>query len=319
MALKIRGSAFYFGSSADAPTASFDNYFAWMKEKGPDTHWPYVPSSEDPEIRRSLYCDLDATHFFGVFLSARNAEFQHYVRREGERVIIEARSTEGDPPVEMNFFCLRRDSNKGIFSHYLGSYRFQQFLHDLWMTYREFVKQQKELHLANLQEGESKTAVARTYSLHERRHDSPLYTPGTFNDLLNRLSIIREVRATSYAVDGRADQPVSRSLKSIHKVYRLEKADANNSLKQWIRRLRQNSTRHLQSGRTVHSGSVIGAEDGGADICVSFENTMEDYLEYDYDELGTFEINRIKQHAIVRAILEQMENGLLFEPTEVAE
>lgn len=319
MALTIKGSAFYFGSSAEAQSASFDNYFTWMKDTGPDTHWPYVLRDDEPEVRRYLYCDLDASHFFGVFLSARNAEFQHFVRREGGRVIVEARSTEGDPPVEMNFFCLRRDSNKGIFSHYLGSYRFQQFLHDLWMTYREFVRQQKELHLANLQDGESKTAVAKTYSLHERRNDSPLYTPGTFDDLLKRLRTVREVRATSYAVDGQDDQPVSRSLKSVHKVYRLEEANADNSLKQWIRRLRQNSTRRLESGRTVYSGSVIGAEDGGADLCVSFENTMEDYLEYDYDALGTFEIDRIKQHTIVRAMLEQMDSGLLFASAEETE
>lgn len=319
MALTIRGSAFYFGCSAEAQAASFDNYFAWIKNAGPNAHWPYVPRDEELEIRRSLYCDLDATHFFGIFLSARNAEFQHFVRHVGGRVIVEARSTEGNPPVEMNFFCLRRDSNKGIFSHYLGSYRFQQFLSDLWMTYREFVKQQKEEHLANLQDGESKTAVAKTYSLHERRHDSPLYTPGTFDDLLNRLDIVHEVRATSYAVEGQADQPVSRSLKSVHKVYRLEEANADNSLKQWIQRLRKNSTRRLQSGRTVHSGSVIGAEDSGAKICVSFENTLEDYLDYDYDALGTFEIDRIKHHTIIRAMLEKMDNGLLFAPAEEAE
>ena len=316
MALTIKGSAFFFGKAADAEAVSFDNYYTWLASVGPNVQWPYLPRDEDPEIRRALYCDLDSTHFFGVFLSARNAEFQHFVKREGNRVIVEARSTEGDPPVEMNFFCLRRDSNKGIFSHYIGSYQFMQFLHDLWISYKEFVKQKKETHLADLLEGEHKTAVAKSYSLIERRQESPLYTPGSFNDLLDRLNTVYEVRATSYSVDGPADQPVSSSLKSVHRVFRLEETHVNAGIKKWIRQLRQTSSRRLKSGKTVHSGSILGAEQGGADLAVSFENTLEDYLEYDYDALGTFEVDRIKQHTLVSAMLDQMNSGLLFTQSE---
>lgn len=316
MALTIKGSAFYFGNAADAPSVSFDNFFTWLKDTGSDAQWPFIPRDDEVEIKRSLFCDVDEEHFFGVFLSARTAEFQHFVKREGNRVIVEARSTEGDPPVEMNFFCLRRDSNKGIFSHYMGSYRFQHFLHDLWITYKEFVKQHKEAHLANLQEGERQTVVAKSYSLFERRQESPLYTPGSFNELLDRLNTVHEVRATSYSVDGPVDQPVSGSLKSVHRVYRLEETNANAGIKGWIRQLRQSSSRRLQSGNTVHSGSILGTEESGADLAVSFENTMEDYLEYDYDALGTFEVNRIKQHTLVRAMLDQINRSLLFAPAE---
>ena len=316
MALTIKGSAFFFGIAAEADAASFGNYFTWLKSVGPEPFWPYIEREEEPEVRRSLYCDLDRSHFFGVFLSARNAEYQHFVRHEGDRVIVEARSTEGDPPVEMNFFCLRRDSNKGIFSHYMGSYRFQQFLQDLWITYREFVKKQKMQHMANLQEGETDANIAKLYSLYKRRQDSPLYTPGTFNDLLNRLAIVSEIRATSYSVDDPADEPVSGSLKSVHKVFRLNEVRVQPRIKRWIRDLRQASSRHLQSGKTVHSGSIIGKETDGSSIAVSFENTMEDYLEYEYDALGTFEVNRIKEHTLVQAMLDHLNQGLLFAPTE---
>lgn len=316
MALTIKGSAFFFGKAADAPRVSFDNYFAWLKSIGSDAQWPFIPREGEVEVKRTLFCDLDAQHFFGVFLSARNAEYQHFVKKEGTRVIIEARSTDGNPPVEMNFFCLRRDSNKGIFSHYQGSYRFQQFLHDLWISYKEFVRQQKEDHIAHLSDGETKARVSPQYSLRERRCDSPLYTPGTFAQLLNRIDVVREVRATSYSVDTPADQPVSNKLKSVHKVYRLDEIPADSTIKQWLNALRQKSARRLQSGTTTHSGSVVGAEASGAELAVSFENTMEDYLEYDYDALGTFDVTTLKQHTIVRAMLEQMDSGLLFAPAE---
>lgn len=316
MALTIKGSAFFFGCEADSSKVTFNNYFRWLKDVGSDAQWPFIPRDDDPEIKRTLFCDMDADHFFGVFLSARNAEYQHFVKREGNRVIVEARSTQGDPPVEMNFFCLRRDSNKGIYSHYLGSYRFQQFLHDLWISYKEFVKQQKEDHLANLVEGETKGQIAPQYSVRDRRRYALLYTPGTFAQLLNRLDVVREVRATSYSVDAPEDQPVSNKLKSIHKVYRLDEIPADQGIKQWLTRLRQKSARRLQSGTTTHSGCVIGAEANGADLALSFENTMEDYLEYDYDALGTFDVNAIKQHTIVKAMLDQMSGSLLFAPTE---
>lgn len=316
MALTIKGSAFFFGKQADAHRVSFDNYFAWLKSNGSDAQWPFIPRDEEVDVKRTLFCDLDSQHFFGVFLSARNAEYQHFVKKEGTRVIIEARSTEGNPPVEMNFFCLRRDSNKGIFAHYQGSYRFQQFLHDLWITYKEFVKQQKEDHIAHLAEGETKARVMPQYSLRERRCDSPLYTPGTFAQLLNRIDVVREVRATSYSVDAPDDQPVSNKLKSVHKVYRLDEVPADKGIKQWLTGLRQRSARRLQSGTTTHSGSVIGSEASGAEIAVNFENTMEDYLEYDYDALGTFDVTALKNHTIVRAMLDHMNTGLLFAPAE---
>jgi len=317
MSLTIKGAPFYFGIEAESERVSFENFYQWLTTQESDAQWPYVHREGEVQVRHNLYCNMDDTHFFGVFLSARNTEFRHFVRRDGDRVIVEARSTEGSPPVEMNFFCIRKDSNKGIFAHYLGSYRFQKFLHDLWITYKDFVKQQKDCHLNNLEEGDTKARTASLYSLRGRRCISPLYTPGTFSQLIDRLDVIDEVRFTSYEVDAPDDQPVSSKLKSVHKVYRLEEQAVNSGVKQWLTNLRNNSAKHLQSGRTSHSGSIVGKEASGADLMVSFENTMEDYLEYDYDALGTFEVNNIKSHTLVREMVLQMNNNLLFSPARV--
>lgn len=313
MALAIKGSAFFFGKEVDAPDASFDNYFKWLKENGSDSQWPFVPRDGNVEIKRTLFCDLDSKHFFGVFLSARNAEYQHFVKKDGNCVTIEARSTEGNPPVEINFFCLRRDSNKGIFSHYQGSYRFQQFLPDLWITYKEFVKQQKEFFQTH---SGTYDQDASQYSLYGRRCQAPLFTPGTFEQLLERIDVVREVRVTSYSVNAPEDEPVSSKLKSVHKVYRLDEVRADHWIKHWLKSLRQSSAKKIQSGQTTHSGSVIGSDTSGADLAVNFENTMDDYLEYDYDALGTFDVTGLKHHTIVRTMLEQMNDNLLFAPAE---
>lgn len=319
MSLTIKGAPFFFGTEVESERASFDNFYNWLTTQGADAQWPYIHRDGEVEIRHNLYCDIDDTHFFGVFLSARNTEFRHFVRREGDRVIVEARSTQGNPPVEMNFFCIRRDCNKGLFAHYIGSYRFQKFLHDLWMTYKEFVKQQKDLHLNNLEEDETQARVRSQYSLRDRKHISPLYTPGTFAQLLDRLDVVDEVRFTTYEVDSPNDEPVSNKLKSVHKVYRLEEQPVNSGVKQWLRDIRSSTAKRLQSGHTSHSGSVVGKEASGADLMVSFENTMEDYLEYDYDALGTFEVNNIKNHTLVREMVSQMNSNLLFAPARTAQ
>lgn len=315
MPLRIRGSAFYFGKAADAPDAGFDSFFTWIVNQGPDVQWPYIAKDRDAGVRRSLYCNLDDTHFVGVFLSARSAEFQHFVKREGTQITIEARSTAGNPPVEMNFFCIRRDSNKGIYSHYVGSFSFQRFLNDLWASYRNFVTQQRDVHLNALAEGETKTRVQKLYALRNRRRDSPLYTPGSFDALLARLDSICEVRATTYSVDAPSERPVSQTLKSVHKTFHLAETPATPSVRDWLRGIRKTTAHTLKSGETKHSGSILGKEASGDDFELSFENSMEDYLQFDYDQLGTFNVASVKTHHIIQAMLAKMD-APLFQPSK---
>jgi len=313
MALMVRGSALYFGNAVEAERASLPNFYRWIKEVGSEAQWPFMPREGEVQIKRRVFCDLNATHFYGVFLSARNAEFQHFIRREGDRVIVEARSTGGNPPVEMNFFAIRLDSNKGLFSHYQGSYRFTNFLNDLWTSYRHFVEMKMAEELAEAGEGHAEE-VRRRYSLRGKASHSPLFTPGTFENLIERLGTMSEVRMTTYEVDGPADQPVANSLRSVHKVYRLEEMQVDAGVRRWLNSARNLTARMLASGKVVHSGSVLGEDAQGREMSVNFENTLEDYLECEYDDIGTFDVSNLVTHEIIAEMITKMSQGRLFRP-----
>jgi len=313
MALMVRGSALYFGDAVQSERASLPNFYRWIKEVGSEAQWPFMPREGDVQIKRRVYCDVNATHFYGVFLSARNAEFQHFIKREGDRVIVEARSTDGNPPVEMNFFAIRLDSNKGLFSHYLGSYRFTNFLNDLWTSYRHFVEMKMLAELAEVDEAHA-DEIRRRYSLRGKAAHSPLYTPGTFENLIERLGTMSEVKMTTYEVDGPADQPVANSLKSVHKVYRLEEMQVDAGVRGWLTNVRSQTLRMLASGRTVHSGSVLGEDNQGREMSINFENTLEDYLECRYDDIGTFEVSNLANHELIAEMVAKMNEGILFRP-----
>lgn len=313
MALTVRGSAFYFGEAVESDLASFPAFFQWIKNTGSNAQWPFIAREDEVEIRRQIYCNLTATNFYGIFLSARNAEFQHYIREEGGRIIVEEVSTEGNPPVEMNFFAMRLDSRKGLFSHYIGSYRFQQFMADLWASYKQFVVMKRTEEVADLDDRATAAAFKR-YSLHGRCNYGPVYTPGAFTDLIERLGTISELRMTTYAVDGPADSPVGNNLKSVHQVYRLDALRADAGVKAWLREKRTQSIQMLASGRTVYNGSVVGEDRDGNALKIDFENTLEDFLSCQYDEIGTFELANLAEHRIIREMLNALSTKIIFRP-----
>jgi hypothetical protein len=314
MPILIKGFAFYFGDEVSATDASFNHFFSWIQEFNPETQWPYLQDSRT-DFRRRLYFAANENHWYGVFISARATEFQHFMRREGARVIVEARSVSGDPPIEMNFFCMRKDSRKGIFSHYRGSYSFRIFIRDLWNCYRSFVVLKKESRLNNMGPADSEERTKREYSIHSKAKSGPLFTPGSFDQLLGRLATIDELRVTAYEVDSPADEPVSGKIRNVHKIYRFQSSEIVDSrLRQWIKSARNSSAKLLTSRRTAYSGSVLGAEENGAPISLSFENTMEDYLGFDYDEIGTFELTNLFGHQLIQSMVTRMSHGILFSP-----
>jgi hypothetical protein len=287
MPVIIKGSAFQVGKEAKASDASFDVFFQWMQQTDPDKPWPlHLPHDTTSDMRRQLYSGSNGSHWFGVFISARTAEFQHFVKRDGDRIIVEARSVDHDPPVEMNFFCMRKDSKKGIFSHYRGSYSFGSFMRDIWNCYNFYVREREERRLTSMGPSDVEQDIRQEYLLNSKERCTPLFTPGTFDQLLQRLTRIEEVRLTTYGADGPDDQPVSGRIRNVHKIYRLDPSQVIDSgVRQWAKSLRDKAARILKSGKVSYSGSIVGNGDGDATICVNFENSMDDYLSYDYDEL----------------------------------
>ena len=41
---------------------------------------------------------------------------------------------------------------------------------------------------------------------------------------------------------------------------------------------------------------------------------MEDYLGYDYDELGTFDIDTLSNHELIRVMKEKLTESIVFDP-----
>ena len=102
---------------------------------------------------------------------------------------------------------------------------------------------------------------------------------------------------------------------NLHKVYRLDPTQViDPTVRRWVKSLRDKAAKFLRSGKVAYSGSVVGTGDGGSTIYVNFQNSMDDYLAYDYDKLGTFKVSNIFMHPIIQEMVAQMGQGILFRP-----
>ena len=328
MALSIKGSAFYFGDQVDAPEASFSNFFQWIKEQAtPDRQWPFhVGKKKADEYTRQLFFDFNDDYWFGVFISAKTNEFQHYVKKVDGKVIIEAQAVKGNPPVEMNFFCIRRDTCKALFSHYVGSYQFNTFVGDLWAHYRHFVeiqkakaiKDQKEKEAEEKKRGEKKRQkeLIKTFSLNAKCNWSPLFDPTSFEAMLDKLRRIEVVRLTTYETDSPDDEPVKSRVNTVHKTYRFSMAEeVDTTFRRWIRDMRAGNAVKTKAGKDHYSGSILGMDEEGNDVFINFGHTMKNFLKYDYDKLGTFSVDDLFSHDIIKEMIVKMNDGILFGAT----
>lgn len=254
-----------------------------------------------------------ADEWCGVVVSARTTQFHHFVKREGDVVTIEARDTEGDPPVEINFFCLRKDNWKGIYSHYYGSYAFNGYLWDLWSAYRYFAESKRNAAL-ELLGGDDDGEIATLYSMRGKANTAPMFTPKAFQAMLAELSSVGEVRLTTYDINAKSDQPVAGRIRNIHHVFRLEEQHQHldNKLRAWIMAKRESAKRVLANGKTSLSGSVLGFTPHGQPRTIMFGYNLEDQLDFDYDDIGTFNVATLHQNPCLAAMLAKLRNEAMF-------
>jgi len=312
--MKVQGSAFYFANQVEATDAAFVPFFAWLRNATITANWPpqRILGPGASHRREIFISDLPDT-WCGVVISARTTQFHHYVKRVGNVVTIEARNTGANPPVEVNFFCLRKDSFKGIYSHYYGSYAFNGFLYDLWGAYRHYVEIQcvAALELLGV---EDDPEIKRAYSFRGKSNTAPMFSPKAFAAMVRELSTVTEVRLTTYSVDAPGDQPVANKIRNIHKVYRLQEAfpHLDNSMMDWIREKRDSAMRLLTNGETGVSGSVLGMTAEGDEKTVLFGHNLENQLNFNYDDIGTFDVATIHQNSCLAAMLAKLSNGVMF-------
>lgn len=326
MALSIKGSAFYFGDQVDAPEASFSIFFQWLKaQAAPEREWPFINGKKKPDgFIRQVFFDFNEFYWYGVFISAKTNEFQHYVKKIDGKIIIEAQAVKGNPPVEMNFFCIRRDTCKALFSHYVGSYRFNSFISDLWAHYRHFVDIQKNKVIEDQKEndkGEAKTKgkakklkeLGKTFSLNGKCNHSALFDPRSFNEMLDKLQKIEVVRLTTYETDSPDDEPVRSRVNTVHKTYRFKMTEhVDSKFRNWVKDMRAVNAKKTKAGKDHFSGSILGLDGEGNDVFINFGQTMRNFLKYDYDQLGTFSVDDLFSHDIIKEMVAKMNDGVLF-------
>ncbi|TCK58427.1 hypothetical protein [Seleniivibrio woodruffii] len=313
MSVTIKGSSFYFNTGLQEKSVSILKFFDWLKNiDNIDRDWPYYKLEKNPPFTRRLYLNDNDKHIAGLIISSKTNIFHHFVKKdENGKVTIEAKPVDGNPPVEINFFCVRKDSMKGIYSHYMSSYAFNLFLSELWSTYLEFVKQKK----AEADQSSTTEDVNKRFTIRGIKNYGPLFTPGEFEDLIGKLQTISEVRATTYELEGadKENSSLSNNLKSVHQVFRLE-GQSDNAIFNWIKSLRNKTARGLKSGKTVYSGSVVGTTNDDQEITINFTDTMDDYLGFDYDDLGTFDTENLLSHNLVKEMIKQMDEKIVFKP-----
>lgn len=315
--MKVQGSAFFFGNEAEAPETKFGHFFHWLHGLQSAGEWPpHRPFIQGYAYRRRMFVNDLNDSWCGVLLSARATEFHHYVRQQGDTVTVEARSTGPNPPVEINFFCLRKDSHKGLYSHYYGSYAFGSFQADLWNAYRHYVEQQRAQALATPQEGEDNDAIRQRFSLRGRAQYSALCNPNTFDQLVRELSAVFEVRLTTYSVDESSDRPVSDRIRNVHKVYRIEEGrqGVDRSLLSWISTKRNAAARELANGRTTFAGSVLGQDVNGEERTIPFGSLVDNQLDFDYDNIGSFNVQNLAANPCLEAMLSLVRQRRMFRP-----
>ena len=310
--MKVQGSAFFFGSEVNASDAKFAPFLNWVMSVTAGSTWPaHRPHGPEFSHRREIFIKELNDSWCGVIISARTTDFHHFVRRQGNVITIEARPTAGNPPVEVNFFCMRKDSFKGIYSHYWGSYALNGFLWDLWKSYRHFVEERCTLALVGIDEPD---VVKREYSMRGKSNTSPLFSPKAFAAMVRQLSEVSEVRLTTYNIDGRDDQPVANRLRNVHKVYRLQEDHqrADKQLFRWIDEKRTTAMRYLKNGEPTVSGSVLGKDSSGLDLTVLFGNNLDNHLNFNYDDIGTFNVDAIDTNPCLVEMLAKLRDGIMF-------
>lgn len=317
MAVKIKGSAFYFGKEVDANDGSFEEYFRWLINIDRDKPWPYHKRFDEKKetYKRQLFIDSNQDFWFGLFISAKTRNFQHYVKRIGDTITIEQRSINGNPPVEVNFFCIRKDSQKGIYSHHSGSYPFGIFINNLWANYRSYIDIKKAFALSVCTKGKEKKQVNQRYSIIGKNHTGALFLPDDFNRLIDRLKCIDTVKATSYYIDSPSDRAVSKQVLHVHREYKFDITQQTNSkTRRWLKDLRLRSEKILSSGQKIFKGNIHGLDQSNDDLIIDFEKTMKNHLDFDYDNLGTFNVVDIFNHDIIKQMTKKMSNMILFNP-----
>lgn len=319
--MNIQGNAFIFGDESDASDSKFEHYFDWLKRRqaSPSLTWPaHKVEAEKTVFKRELFVNVSNDLFYGVVLSARKTHYQHYVTRNGSNVKVEIRDVGKNPNVEVNCFCIKRCSNKGIYTHYYGSYAFKAFLGDLWNGYRHFVKEQLSKAISKIDGNsdsfdEDEKKLHSEYSLRGKANWNAIFSPDTFAALVRKLKTVHEVRLTTYELEAPSDAPMKRRVSNIHQTYRMNGAQSiDNSFMVWLNDKMGLATRTTKKGRRSISGSVVGENSSGEEKTIFFDENIENLIDFKYDNIGAFDISDLAANPCIALLIKKVRAEAMF-------
>jgi len=317
MARKIRGTAFYFGDQVAAKDASLNDFFSWLMAKNAaDKKWPYLYSDSRPEKKASVFLKQIDGFLVGIISLDKENKTLHELEDKNGKIELIAKTLVGEI-VEMNFFCIRLDNFRGIYSYYVGSYSLQTFLQELWLTYKQFVEQKKAAFENGLEGGLSKTKIEKLlkdYSLHQKKQYQYILMSNDVKSMLNEFCNIEELQVTSFAVHGESDTPVAPNLKQVRSVYRFTVLPIKqDGVLDWALNKYNSSMFTTNNGKNEkHSGYIKGTDMAGLPLFFNFEKNFKDYLEFSYDDLGDIRIDSLETHAIIEKMLKQLRENVIF-------
>lgn len=282
------------GEAAKAEDASFNSFFEWFQDGATDNYWPpqFASTADSRSYRRSMYLNSNDDLWYGVCLSSKTSEFSHHIHRDGDRVIVKAKPVGDDPPVEINFFCLRRDSWKGIYSHSMGSYPFSLFQSELWRAYKYFVVQKKQEAKLDPEREIDGDTLNDMYTMKGKRDLSALYRPEDFERIAQSLSSFGELRFTTYDIDAPSDRPFQSDIRNVHHNFRFKPGtQPNPNLIGWMKDKISKSVVKLKNGTDKTSGSLLGMDGAGKEITVYFESNLDEYMLFDDEDIASLDID----------------------------
>lgn len=314
MSKKLKGNAFVFGQPADAEECSFQNFADWLVDNSlKNKLWPFGSNSaETTAIIKKI-----GNFVIGLLCPGKSNKYYHSKEVVGGKLELKPNNM-GDDATEMNFFCIRLDNFKGIYSYYAGSQGLSVFLDGLWKSYASFVTEAKERKVTELSSDNSLTQkkqkeILKNYSLITKKQYSLLMADDEYESFIKHFHRLEEVRITTNNVISNDETAIKGIMKQCVHKYTFWATPINSKIFKWLLKIYQNSIYKDKNDKIKHNnGRVTGYDDQNQKLFFDFNKNTKDYLDYDYDEIGVVDTENLENHAIIRKMIENLEQNVIF-------
>lgn len=312
MAKKLKGTAFIFGNQVEAQEASFTNFANWLIDKSKKEHnWPFGSKSSNTIAVIQKYRD----YLIGLLCPEKGNKFYHSKKFVNGKLSL-APSDMGDDATEINFFSIRLDNFKGLYSYYSGSHSLSAFLDDLWKSYTEFVREKREVAEKGLDQNlpkKKKEEFLKDYSLYSKSKYSVLMTEDEFETFVKQFNRLEEVRITTLKADSSDDLPIKGIMKQCSKKYLFVDTPISNKIIGWLVRKYLESKYLDKKGKEKYTnGRITGYDKNNHRIFFDFNRNTKDYLDFDYDDIGSVDASNLQNHEVIKKMIENLEQNIIF-------